>query len=106
MLKLLYFSPAENGNLLELNLGWNHIRKLAALSIAKGIWVIFHFICDFFEPIWVTLDFVKRIIKVGNPCWDKKRKTIQQSAVAVSDAVNLYHAAVVLYSLVLNFPST
>lgn len=29
----------ENGNLLELNLGWNHFRKKGALSIAKGIWV-------------------------------------------------------------------
>jgi hypothetical protein len=29
-------NQGENGLLLELNLGWNHLRKKGALAIAKG----------------------------------------------------------------------
>ena len=29
-------NKGENGLLLELNLGWNHLRKKGALAIAKG----------------------------------------------------------------------
>jgi hypothetical protein len=39
MWNIAKFILAENGNLVELNLAWNHLRKKGALSIAKGIWV-------------------------------------------------------------------